>query len=148
VEKEMALDAKTWTGGARIDLQNATWPFAKLTLSSDSLVLSVASSLTYRFDPDQVTWVEEITAMPVIGRGVRLHHNVVGYPQQIVFWCFRTQQLLDELHDRGYKTAPPEEAVPTKFPGERASCVVMMIILLIMFLSCSGILTRGCNQLH
>ncbi len=140
----MELDAKTWTGGARIDLQNATWPFAKFTLSSDSLVLSVASTLTYRLDPDHVTWVEEIMAIPVIGQGVRLHHNVVGYPQQIIFWCFHTQQLLQELRDHGYNMTPPEDAAPTKFSGERASCVAM-ILLVLSFLFCSGILTRGCR---
>ncbi|MET4569461.1 hypothetical protein [Rhodanobacter soli] len=50
----MATSLETLRGGARIGLANATWPFAKLQIAPEQLVLQVKFLGTFTFTPDQV----------------------------------------------------------------------------------------------
>lgn len=85
---------------------NATWPFARLKLTPDQLVLQVVLLGTYVFKPVQVTGVEPYGFIPFVGKGVRIHHQVAGYPAKIVFWylCMNPQPIVDRLRESGYGT--------------------------------------------
>jgi hypothetical protein len=102
----MPASAQTWRGGARIGLMNATWPFAQLKLTPDELVLQVVFLGTYVFRPGQVTRVEPYGLIPFVGKGVRIHHRVSGYPEKIVFWylCMNPQPIVDRIRELGYGT--------------------------------------------
>ena len=136
-DDQAALASRSWRGGARIDLQNATYPYATLSVSSEQLELSV-SQMAYRFSPHQVRAIEEVRVIPLIGRGIRIHHDVVGYPQLILFWTRgNPSAVAGELRQYGYGTDPNATFEPTDFPAERAVFPVFAvfgIIFLTFFL--------------
>ena len=102
----MLTPEQRWRGGARIGSVNATWPFAQLKLTPEHLVLDVVLVGTYVFRPDQVSRVEPYGLIPFAGKGVRIHHRVVGYPEKIVFWylCMDPQLIVDRIRKSGYGT--------------------------------------------
>jgi hypothetical protein len=102
----MRSPEQTWRGGARIGLMNATWPFAQLKLTSEQLVLQVVFLGTYVFRPHQVSRVEPYGFIPLVRKGVRIHHQVGGYPEKIVFWylCMNPQSIVDRIRESGYGT--------------------------------------------
>jgi hypothetical protein len=97
---------KAWVGGARLDSKNATWPFARLELTAEKLVLQVAFFGNFTFSPSQVTKVEPYGLIPFIGKGVRIHHQIASYPEKIVFWylCANPQPLVDKIRSSGFGT--------------------------------------------
>jgi hypothetical protein len=100
----MQLPAQKWRGGARIGLINATWPFADLRVGSEHLLLKVMFLGTYVFRPEQVASVEPYGLIPFVGKGIRIHHRVDGYPEKIVFWyfCVNAQPIVDASRQYGY----------------------------------------------
>jgi hypothetical protein len=95
-----------WCGGARIGLMNATWPFAQLRLTSKQLVLQVLFLGTYCFEREQVTRIESCGLIPLVGKGVRIHHRVGAYPKKIVFWyfCVNPESITEKIRQYGYGT--------------------------------------------
>ena len=102
----MAISAETLRGGARIDLVNATWPFAQLQVTSERLVLQVKFLGTYTFTPDQVIRVAPFGLIPFFGKGIRIFHRVPGYPDKIVFWylCADPRPIVAKIAAYGYGT--------------------------------------------
>ena len=102
----MLSTEQTWRGGARIGLMNATWPFAQLKVTPSQLVLQVVFLGTYVFKPEQVTRVEPYGLIPFAGKGVWIHHQVMGYPEKIVFWylCMNPKPIADKIREYGYGT--------------------------------------------
>ena len=74
------------TGGARLDLFNATWPFAKLTANHELLEVKVVWAGTFKFQPDQIVGIEKYVLIPFIGWGIRIRHSVPEYPYKFIFW--------------------------------------------------------------
>jgi len=102
----------SFRGGARIGWVNASWPFARLTVSADRLALS--SLDTYEFSPSQVVSVEPYGSIPLVASGIRINHNRADYPEKIIFWCMGNRdRVLTELGQNGF--------LPTGRPTERAS---------------------------
>lgn len=95
---------QSWRGGARIGIRNFTWPFARLTLSDDCVVLKVMFLGTYSFSPDQVIQVDSFGSIPFIGKGVRIHHRHTGYPEKIVFRRLTANpiDLVEMIRSRGF----------------------------------------------
>ncbi len=73
-------------GGARVGLKNASWPFARLTMSKKELRLRVKLIGRYRFRPEDIKEVEVVRFLPVIGKGIRIHHHKEDYPNRLIFW--------------------------------------------------------------
>lgn len=94
----------SWLGGARIDNWNVTWPFARLSVNEHQLFLKIMFCGTYSFVPDQVIQVEAYGKIPVIGKGVRIHHRHVGYPEKIVFWRLtgNPANIVHPIHSSGF----------------------------------------------
>lgn len=82
------------TGGARIGLRNASWPFARLTLSKKELRLSVKLIGRYSFAPTDIDKLEVIRLIPLLGKGIRIHHNRKDYPGKIIFWTLNDPQAI------------------------------------------------------
>ena len=128
------LPGRSWRGGARLDLQNATYPFANLTVLRDQLELEV-TALVYRFRPDQVRGIEVVRAVPLLGKGIRIHHDIAGYPQLIIFWTMgNPATLARHLRQYGYGTDPLAEFEPTKLPADRTVFFLMFIAIVVFFL--------------
>jgi hypothetical protein len=86
----------TVTGGAQIGWVHASWPFARLSVSPRSLVVSGGLIGSYRFTPEQVAALEPYGSIPILYRGVRVVHSNPDYPSKIVFWCFQNPARLIE----------------------------------------------------
>ena len=91
-------------GGVRIGWVNATWPFAQLKVTRQSLVLRVFFLKTYVLMPSEVVAVERCRFLPLIGHGVRIVHRRTEYPQRIVFWHLggSTDALVQSIRALGY----------------------------------------------
>ena len=97
------------TGGARMGLFNATWPFAKLIVSADKLVLSVLFLGNYDFCPHDVIWLEQYGLIPLLQSGLRIVHSRSDYPPLVVFWTMGSRKkLLARIRNIGFSpSAPP-----------------------------------------
>ena len=99
------------TGGARVGWMNATWPFAKLTATSDSLRVSVRVLGDYTFTPDQVSAITRYTSIPVLGWGIQIQHSVPEYPARLIFWTLGSPDaLLAGIHEAGFRPQAPAAA--------------------------------------
>lgn len=128
--RETIRDAVSSTGGARIGRMNATWPFATLTARRDTLLLNATLLGRYSFDPTQVISIEKYTLIPVLGSGIRIHHNVPTYPKKIVFWCFTPASLIRRIKETGFlPSADPDSLPPDRGMPIRWQAAVVMIVL-------------------
>ncbi len=101
------------TGGARIGWVNATWPLARLSVSADSLRLSVTFIGDYSFPADTVISIARYTTIPVLGWGIKIQHSIPDYPAHIIFWCLgRPEALLAGIRDSGFQPHSPISALP------------------------------------
>ena len=75
----MFEDSISSRGGARIGWMNATWPFAVLTARQAKLDLNATLLGKYSFTPDQVISLEKYGCIPILGSGIRIHHNIADY---------------------------------------------------------------------
>ena len=90
-----------YIGGARIGwLGGATWPFASLTCTADSLRLYVFPFSNYRFRPKQVVAIEEYEGF---GSGVRILHDVPAYNRRIIFFWFGSPRaIVNSIREVGF----------------------------------------------
>lgn len=109
----MTRDYVSSTGGAQIGWVNATWPFARLSAQQNQLVLNASLIGKYSFTPEQVVAIEKYTLIPLLGWGLRIHHNIPTYPKKIVFWCFGSpQSLIGKIEETGFVAKASPDSVP------------------------------------
>jgi hypothetical protein len=102
-------------GGGEIGAFEGTWPFATITVSPGSLTVSLmAKSVTLTCE--EVTVVEPIGFIPIIGVGVQIHHTNKGCPQAVAFYSFNRSALLDALTAAGFRIGKPPS--PWGKPGK------------------------------
>ncbi len=78
-------------GGARLDMMNFTWPFAQLYVEKGLLILTVNFLFwrkEYSFLKGDNILIEPFYSLPIIGRGIKIHHQIKGYPHEVIFWVF------------------------------------------------------------
>jgi hypothetical protein len=122
-------------------------------VSSEELELGV-TQLVFRFRPHQVRAIEVLRVVPLIGKGIRIHHDIAGYPQLIVFWTMgNPSALAAELREYGFGNDPSRTYEPTEFPAERSAFqmmgvmwivfavffVVIFVLPVLLCLGCSGL---------
>lgn len=96
----------TQTGGARLGMLNATYPFATLSATPDALRLScLGRDCCFRKDS-----IRRLTRhRGVLSTGLRIEHTDSSFPDFVVFWAspfFWTagfQKLKTELESIGYE---------------------------------------------
>jgi len=74
----------SFRGGARIGWFNATWPFARLTVSADRVVLSCFRTL--HFTAHDIESFQNYGSIPWVWYGIRIRHRRSDLPNKIVFW--------------------------------------------------------------
>ena len=114
----------SFRGGARIGWTNATWSFARLTSTAQSLVLSMMGD--YSFAPGQVVAIERESRL--FSSGVRIRHNRADYPETVIFWCLGpVDAVLEEIHRSGFRAQG--QALP-RAPGfpVRWSVVIGLVV--------------------
>ncbi|MBN9693932.1 MAG: hypothetical protein J0M24_27125 [Verrucomicrobia bacterium] len=70
----------------------------------------------YFFHPNQITRIERFGSLPIIGEGIRVHHTVADYPEEVVFWC-RPAAVLRGIASTGFPTFSETAAIPSSIPS-------------------------------
>jgi hypothetical protein len=99
----------TLTGGANIGggpLEwplNVTWPFAKLSATTDSIELKISYYRDFTFPKDSLIKVSRYILFPFFGWGVKIEHDVKDYPKKVIFWYLGfPSTVLKYLKDNGF----------------------------------------------
>jgi hypothetical protein len=74
----------TQTGGARLGMFNASWPFAKLSATPDALSLSCLGS-DYSFPKNKTRSLSRHRG--IFSTGLRIEHTDSTFPEFMVFWA-------------------------------------------------------------
>lgn len=117
VERDAVILDETFevTGGARVGWANATWPFAKLTATFDSLRVAVGVLGDYTFTPDTVVSITRYTEIPILGWGIQIQHCVPEYPARFIFWCAGSpDSLLAGIRESGFEPRALITAMPQR----------------------------------
>lgn len=134
------------TGGARIGMANATWPFATLTVNKDKLELNATILGNFVFRPTDIISIEAYTTMPVVGKGIRIHHRVNNYNSKIIFWTFGSPSaLIESIHQTGFLNSSSPRSIEFDeeisfaqskggFPIKTAAAVIIVIIWNVLFM--------------
>lgn len=123
----------SFTGGSRIGWVNATWPFAKLTVSANRLTLSSLGS--YDFTPSQVVSIERYGSIPLVSSGVRINHNRSDYPEKIVFWYLGSvAEVLAQIQQCGFVASGKIGTRASGFPIKWLVVIAVIAIWNVLFL--------------
>jgi len=91
------------TGGARIGMANATFPFATLKVNKDRLELNASIVGNLTFQPSDIISIEPYTMIPIIGQGVKINHNVSTYKDRVIFWTFKDpSSVVRQIRETGF----------------------------------------------
>lgn len=85
------------TGGARIGMTNATWPFATLSVNKDKMELNVSIAGNFIFQPKDIISIETYTMIPLVGQGIKINHRIANYESKIIFWTFKDPSTVVNL---------------------------------------------------
>jgi hypothetical protein len=106
---------EAFTGGLRTSTGfNATWPFARLTLSDDGLVIRLLGIVHARSKWGDVESAEGVVGGLMRSPGVRL--RLAGRPP-VVFWTFNKAAVLAALRSRGVAIIDPSGRPPKVWFG-------------------------------
>jgi len=91
------------TGGARIGMLHASWPFATLTVTNERLDLNASLIGTYSFTADQIISIEPYGQILLGGRGIRINHTVTNYNEKVIFSAFKDpNEIIAEIRKTGF----------------------------------------------
>ena len=86
-------------GGARVGWVNATWPFAVLSVTKDTLRLTV---LFQEYDFSKQTFRGLSRYKGVFSKGLQIEHTDPSLPKLVVFWSLNFEKLKAGLEALGY----------------------------------------------
>jgi hypothetical protein len=104
------VEVTRFTGGIRYgesyyNAFNASWPFAKLTIEPDAILLNTAFFKKFRFPKNQITTLSKYSGF--FSKGLRIEHGLGDYPPFIVFWTFEFQSVKSKLIESEYIVIEP-----------------------------------------
>lgn len=93
----------TLTGGARIGMSNATFPFADLYVDKNVLKINASIVGNLVFQPNDVISIEAYSSIPVIGNGIKIHHRIEKYSSEVIFWTLKNPTtVINEIIKTGF----------------------------------------------
>ncbi len=93
----------TLTGGARIGMANATFPFADLYVDKDILKINASIVGNLIFQPKDIISIKSHSSFPIIGNGIKINHWVENYDSEVIFWTFKnTNSVISEIEKIGF----------------------------------------------
>ena len=97
------MDKLEITGGARIGMANATWPFATLRVSKDKLELNASIVGNLVFQPKDIVSIEPYTMIPLLGQGIKINHRIANYNSKVIFWTFKDPStVVNKIKQTGF----------------------------------------------
>lgn len=140
------------TGGARIGMANATWPFASLKVTKERLELNATIIGNLVFRPSDIVSIEPYSSF--MSSGLKINHNVPKYKDKVIFWTLKnTNEVINQIQQIGFldntsnidsKTdniiteRQKQGGFPIKLPFAIAVIVIWNILFLIDFLGFSN----------
>jgi hypothetical protein len=89
------------TGGARIGMANATWPFASLKVSKDRLDLNTGIVGNLTFKPSDIISIEPYSGF--LSSGLKINHKVSKYKDKVIFWTFKNpNEIIRQIQQTGF----------------------------------------------
>jgi hypothetical protein len=134
-----------FTGGARIGMANATWPFASLKVSKDRLDLNATIVGNLVFRPADIISIEPYSGG--ISSGLKINHRVPKYKDKVIFWTFKNpNEIIRQIRQTGFLDNTSNEISPQDskiiderqkqggFPIKTPFAVAMVVIWNILFI--------------
>lgn len=91
------------TGGARIGMANATFPFAKLKVNKEKLEINATIIGNLVFTTKDIISIEPYQQIPIIGKGLKINHRVPDYKEKVIFWTFKNPEIIiEEIRKTGF----------------------------------------------
>lgn len=108
----------SFRGGSRIGWVNASWPLAKLSVSTNCL--SISGLQTVEFTPSQVVSFERYGSIPLLASGIRINHNRSDCPEKVIFWCIgNREKVFSAIAESGFhptgQASPRVEGFPIRW---------------------------------
>ena len=93
----------TLTGGARIGMANASYPFADLYVDKEILKINASIVGNLMFQPKNIISIEPYTFIPIIGQGIKINHRIENYNPKVIFWTFKDPNyVIGEIKKTGF----------------------------------------------
>ena len=93
----------TLTGGARIGMANASYPFADLYVDKEILKINASIVGNLMFQPKDIISIEPYTFIPLIGQGIKINHRIENYNPKVIFWTFKDpNSVIGEIKKTGF----------------------------------------------
>ncbi|MTH14659.1 hypothetical protein [Flavobacterium sp. LC2016-01] len=93
----------TLTGGARIGMANASYPFADLYVDKDVLKINASIVGNLVFQAKDIIELKAYRSIPIIGNGIKVIHRIEKYNQEVIFWTFKDPKfVLNEIEKTGF----------------------------------------------
>ncbi|MBC8442064.1 MAG: hypothetical protein H8D87_20540 [Deltaproteobacteria bacterium] len=97
------MDEIKKTGGARIGMMTATWPFATLKVNKNTLELNATILGNLFFTPKDITSIEPYGLIPFLGQGIKINHRVKSYKSKVIFWTLGSpKELIKKIERIGF----------------------------------------------
>lgn len=137
------MDDIVETGGAKIGMARATWPFAKLTVNKNVLQLNASVIGNLYFRPSDIISIEPSSFLS--SNGIKINHRVEKYSANVIFLTSGGSELINRIEAIGFlhNTDPlpwDVEAEITKyqsggrFPFKWPAAIAFVVIWNILFL--------------
>jgi hypothetical protein len=95
----------TLTGGARIGMANASFPFADLYVDKEILKINASIVGNLIFQPKDIISIKPHTSIPIIGNGIKINHRIENYNSEVIFWTFKNpKSVISEIEKTGFLT--------------------------------------------
>lgn len=92
-----------FTGGAKIGIANATYPFATLKVYENTLELNASLIGNLVFKTADIISIEAYRSLPLIGKGIKIKHKVKTYDQEVIFWTLTNpESILNKIKESGF----------------------------------------------
>jgi hypothetical protein len=94
-------------GNSYSDAMNATWPFATLRATSESLSVTISAlgllKRQFDFTKAEIKGVRKFQGfVPFLSTGIVIEHAKPEYPPFLIFWTINFRRLATELQHRGF----------------------------------------------
>jgi hypothetical protein len=104
----------------------ATWPFGRLSISSNQLTISLAFVGQYTLAPSEASG---LARCGMASNGIRIVHTRADCPETIIFWCGGcAQHVLDAAARAGFVTREPSAQPPQRGMPFRWLAVAQVVV--------------------
>ncbi len=132
------------TGGAKIGLAHATWPFAKLTVNRNVLQLNASVIGNLYFRPSDIISIEPSSFLS--GAGIKINHRVEKYSSKVIFLTSGSSDLISRIESTGFlhntdalpadvETEIAKYQLGGSFPIKWSAAIAFIVIWNLLFLA-------------